>query len=133
MKTKKQNINKVESEIEKEYKKVFNDIRPKIQEKLDLAVKAMNEAQELADAHGIPFSSQLSFFGNDSYIPESFADIRSKFSDHPDEEDYDNPSNPKLVRLADMLNTNLIHIDSWENEPYDGWASDGWSYSSMFC
>lgn len=125
MKTKKDKKTTVESEIEKEYKKLFNEIRPKIQEKLDLAVQAMNEAQALADAHGIPFNSPLSFFHDDSYIPESFGTIREKFTENNAEE--------KLSKIIGEME--LYHVNWWEDEDdgYDGWESDGWSYSSMFC
>lgn len=124
-----------ESELEKEYKKLFDEVKPQIQAKLDLAVQAMNEAQELADTHGVPFSSPLSFFANDSYIPESFAKVREKFVENSDEEeeDYSYPSDPGLQKLAKIVEVELTHTDRWEGEKYDGWESDGWSYSSMFC
>ncbi len=65
------------SKLEAEFKETLAKVRPLIKEKLDVAMKALREAENIAEEHGVPFSSGLSPLGQ-SYYPKSFGKKFSK-------------------------------------------------------
>lgn len=65
-------MSKTEEELEQEFITLYNVVHPQIQEKLAAAVKLIDEAEALAEEHGIPFRpKQDIMFCNPSYIPAS--------------------------------------------------------------
>lgn len=58
-------------ELEAEFKKAVNDASVKINEKLNAAYKLVNEAVDISEEYGIPFSSYVSLLSN-NYTPQSF-------------------------------------------------------------
>ena len=60
-----------DSELEREFRNKVPLIMPLIDAKLAEASKALSEAELIAEEHGIPFSSSVSFLGQ-GYRPESF-------------------------------------------------------------
>ena len=78
---------KTEEEIEKEFESVFNTVHPQIQEKLAAAAQLINEAEALAEEHGIPFRPKHDImFCNPSYIPttlrEKFPEVEMDYISH---------------------------------------------------
>jgi|SRR5579859_6692601 len=66
-----------ESPLAKEFSALCEDVQEKINLKLNEASKALEEAQEIADKHGVPFGSQISPISN-HYVPKNFG--KTKFS-----------------------------------------------------
>lgn len=60
------------SELEKEFNSLVNTVGQTIQDKLNIAEKALAEACELANKHGIPFEASVSQIGQ-TYVPSSFS------------------------------------------------------------
>lgn len=68
-------MSKTTEEIEKEFTEVCAKISPQIQEKLSAAAKLINEAEALAEEHGVPFEPDDDIMWcTPAYIPESFAE-----------------------------------------------------------
>lgn len=78
-----------------------------IQEKINAAQKLMQEAESLADQHGIPFYSAYSGLGQ-AYVPSSFY---TKF---------------KGIDLE--LAAEITNVGSWD---LDNEYSDGWQHSAI--
>lgn len=73
-----------ETDLEKEFEKIFDEIHPQIQEKLAAAARLIDEAEALAEEHGVPFRPEKTImFCRPSYIPQSmqekFPDLDSDF------------------------------------------------------
>ena len=60
-----------DSELEREFRTKAPDILDQINEKLDLANKYLSEAMDIAEEHGVPFSSGISPLGQ-NYMTRSF-------------------------------------------------------------
>lgn len=66
-----------QTELELEFKAHWEKYEAKIQEHVDAAARALQKAVDLADKHGIPFYSSVSFLGQ-NYTPavlDKFADL----------------------------------------------------------
>lgn len=90
------------NELEQAFLKEIEEVNPLIQAKLKEASKALKEAVQLAEQHGIPFQFGISPIWN-SYTPYSFD-----------------------AKWGDKLNLDRDDYDSmgvWENMPseYGGW------------
>ena len=94
------------TELEKEFETLCESVNPKIQAKLKEAMKALEEAEKLAEKHGVPFYASISPLGN-SYIPNSFS---KKFSE-----------------LDEQFVTDVTGVYS----EYDGFSSGGWVHSAV--
>lgn len=70
--------------LEAEFEKLVEETHEKINDKLDIAAKALREAVKISEETGIPFSSHISFLGND-YTPTSFQKLHG---DKEFEEDF---------------------------------------------
>jgi hypothetical protein len=57
--------------LETEFEELVKVAKARIDEKLDIAVKAIQEAVEISEETGVPFRSYVSLLGN-SYSPDSF-------------------------------------------------------------
>jgi hypothetical protein len=66
-----------EAPLAKEFAQLCQDVGKEIGVKVAEAHKALQEAQEIADKHGVPFRSGISPLNN-SYVPGSFG--KSKFA-----------------------------------------------------
>lgn len=67
--------------LEAEFKQVATTFGMQIEAKIALSAQILKEAMELADAHGIPFYSEISLIPQ-SYVPTTF---NKKFKDiNPD-------------------------------------------------
>jgi hypothetical protein len=66
-----------DSEVERQFRLTVNEIGTKIQDKLSKAAKLINEAEELAEEHGVPFNSGVSPLGQ-CYIPGSLGSLFSE-------------------------------------------------------
>lgn len=60
-----------DSEFEREFRNAIPDANKRIQEKLDLASKYLEEALKISEETGVPFESGISFLGQ-SYVPKTF-------------------------------------------------------------
>lgn len=69
-------ITGVDSELERQFRLESRKIMIKIDKKLDAARKALREAVDLSEEHGIPFNSSISFLSQ-SYTPSSLSSIYS--------------------------------------------------------
>lgn len=67
----------MESPLAKEFAAHCKSVGEQIEAKLDEAHKALREAEEIAEKHGVPFSSGISPLSN-SYVPGGFS--KTKFS-----------------------------------------------------
>lgn len=91
-----------ETDLEKEFEKVFSEHNAEIQEKLAAAVKLINEAEAIAEKYGLPFRpNEHIMWCRPSYIPES---MKEKF--------------PQLEQDFWSTVTN-----AWGDERYAGWQS----------
>jgi len=70
--------------LEAEFEHLVKDAHSRINEKLKLAAEALEEAVKISEETGIPFSSGVSFLGND-YTPNSFEKLHG---DKEFEEDF---------------------------------------------
>lgn len=61
-------------QLEKEFNTLFNSFGQEIEDKVQQAEKLMNEAIEIADRYGIPFSANMFSSMRGWYVPETFAD-----------------------------------------------------------
>jgi uncharacterized protein (DUF302 family) len=73
-----------ETDLEKEFERVFDEVHPQIQDKLAQAAKLIREAEALSEKHGIPFRPKEEImFCRPSYLPDSlnekFPDLDSEF------------------------------------------------------
>lgn len=66
---------KDKEELEKEFKDTFEQHSQEIELKLAAAEKALDEARELSEKHGIPFDTTISYLYN-QYVPNS---MKQKF------------------------------------------------------
>lgn len=66
--------------MEKEFEKLSNKISEEINIKLNEAAIKLNEAIEIAEKHGVPFSSGISFLPN-SYVPTTMRTMHPNLSD----------------------------------------------------
>lgn len=64
-------LDQEDSTLEREFRNTANQVLVKIQEKVRAASKLLDEAVELSEQHGIPFSSEISFLGQ-PYKPTTF-------------------------------------------------------------
>lgn len=65
-----------EGGLEKKFRKLFDKHNPAIQAKLAQANKLIEEAESIADKHGIPFCPEEGITGfSMSYIPENFSTL----------------------------------------------------------
>ena len=62
-----------DSELERQFRNTANTFLDDIHSQLVIASNALDKAVELSEAHGIPFSSCISFLGQ-SYFPSSLND-----------------------------------------------------------
>jgi hypothetical protein len=67
------NLNKRDSELERQFRIEASSVLEKIYAKLEEASKALSEAEDLSEKNGIPFHSYISPL-NQSYFPKSFAE-----------------------------------------------------------
>jgi hypothetical protein len=65
-----------EAPLAKEFAQLCQDVGLQIKVKVAEAQKALREAEEIADKHGVPFRSSISPLSN-SYVPGSFS--KTKF------------------------------------------------------
>lgn len=70
-------LDQEDSQLEREFRNTANEALPLIREKVKAASKLLDEAVELSEKYGIPFSSEISFLGQ-PYKPGSF---EGKFSE----------------------------------------------------
>jgi hypothetical protein len=61
----------MESELEAEFRALMGTVGREIYDKVEAASKLLDEAEELANKHGVPFYGQVSPLGQ-AYIPRSF-------------------------------------------------------------
>lgn len=64
-----------DSELAKEFEEHCKKIQELIRAKVSAAGDLLREAESLADEHGVPFRSGVSFIGN-HYIPAGFEDTK---------------------------------------------------------
>lgn len=64
-------LDQEDSTLEREFRNAANEVLVKIREKVVAASKLLDEAVELSEKHGIPFSSEISFLGQ-PYKPTTF-------------------------------------------------------------
>ena len=57
--------------LETEFEELVKATQIRIDEKLDIAIKAIQEAVEISEETGVPFRSYVCLLGN-SYTPDSF-------------------------------------------------------------
>ncbi len=62
-----------DNDLEREFRTASSDILSDIQRKVKAASKLLQDAVDLSEKHGIPFSSEISFLGQ-SYFPTTFSD-----------------------------------------------------------
>ena len=65
-------LEKRDSEIEREFRIMANQVIDEIQEKVAVAAAYLHEATELSEKHGIPFYSDISIV-RQPYIPTTFS------------------------------------------------------------
>lgn len=65
-------LSKLDSELERDFRKSAQLILLEIRKHIDNASKSISLAEKISEEHGIPFSSSASPLGQD-YIPESLA------------------------------------------------------------
>lgn len=134
------------SPLEQEFSDKVKDAHAKINEQLEISKQAFYKAVEIADETGVPFETTITIWEKDRYIPESFTETREKFLQefdphvtitNSDSEDDDNlnvsfAESFAIDKLEDILD--FQPINHGYDAPYlDGWQSDAWSSSSMFC
>ena len=61
-------------QLEKEFNSLFNSFGKEIEAKVKQAEKLMNEAIEIADRYGIPFSADIFASMRGWYVPETYGD-----------------------------------------------------------
>lgn len=71
-----------QNDLEKEYLEVVGKVLDQIDDKIAKASAILREAVNLADQHGVVFSSHVSFLRN-KYVPNGFK--KTKFADLPPE------------------------------------------------
>lgn len=64
---------KKQLDLEAEFEVVAQEAKAKINEKLQVAIKALNEATDIADEYGVPFYSNISELGQ-NYVPSTLAE-----------------------------------------------------------
>jgi ribosomal protein L14E/L6E/L27E len=74
-------LDQEDSALEREFRNVATEATTKIMEKVRAASKLLQEAVDISEQYGIPFSSEISFLGQ-PYKPASFED---KFGDIDDD------------------------------------------------
>lgn len=62
-----------DNELEREFRNEANVVLSDIMSKVRLASKILQEAVDISEEHGVPFSSEISFIGQ-SYFPTTFSD-----------------------------------------------------------
>lgn len=90
------------TKLEEEFKAVVAEITPQINEQLDIARKAIQTAEKLAEQYGVPFSSDVSPLGQ-SYTPMSFT---TKFGELDRDMVYD---------LVEVLPGGEYDVEGWEH------------------
>jgi len=70
-----EDVDPFETPLAKEFMQHCSDVGKQIAARLDTARKFLNEAQELADAHGVPFHASISPLSN-SYVPKGFSQTK---------------------------------------------------------
>lgn len=72
--------------LEQKFRDTFAKYNPEIQEKLDAATKLVQEAEAIAEEHGIPFSPNADLVGGmvQAYVPESYESIFSELKNADD-------------------------------------------------
>jgi len=63
----------VTSELEKEFLAAKEQAEKEINEKLEVASKALTEAEQISEKYGVPFYSNVSFLSQ-TYTPNSFSE-----------------------------------------------------------
>lgn len=91
--------------LEEDFTKIVEEHKAEIDAKVKEAIKALDEAVELAEKYGIPFSPSISFLSQ-TYTPESYY---AKFSD---------------------LDSSTVY-DIAEVYPGGEWGEAGWEHSAV--
>ena len=60
-----------DNELEQEFEKLVDSVGEEIRAHVLTATRALKAATDLADKHGVPFFTNVSFLGQ-PYVPESF-------------------------------------------------------------
>lgn len=110
------------SQLETEFQKTYKEIIPLIKAELKEAKAAIKRAIALAEKHGVPFTSPVSLWISDTYIPESFEVLRGKMEELDDEDEI-------RERLEEFLG---FYPQNW-NTGESGWESEGWRSSGLTC
>lgn len=76
------------SDLEQKFRDAVAIGKPLIEAKLEEAAIALAEAEELADAYGLPFNSSVSFMSQE-YTPLSAIKLREEFEKTNEEEKFD--------------------------------------------
>jgi methionine synthase II (cobalamin-independent) len=124
----------LEPELEKEFKSVVLEVQPLIEQELEKAKLAIQNAVKLSKKHGIPFELSVSNV-TDLYVPESFRKKwLNKFIEHmdnnqvKDENGFDSFDEYDIsVKLNDILKMEVDLIGG------EGWESDSWNTSGLYC
>jgi phenylalanyl-tRNA synthetase alpha subunit len=116
----KERLEKERPLLEKKFNALVKEKTAEIEMHLENARKEVEKAQAISDKSGVPFKSKIVIdFGRECYIPKSIEKLKEEFGCDEDEGEgivYD--------FLQDFYLPN--------GESY-GWASDGWSSSSLTC
>ena len=125
---KKQKKQQEKSVLEAKFNALVEEKTKQIQKHIEKAKKEMEKAQKIADESGVPFHSDVVVgFGHECYVPESIQKLKDEFDDGEDEiEGEDGEYEDGIVYSFQQ--------DFWlpDGASY-GWASDGWSSSSLTC
>lgn len=115
--------------LEKKFKALVEEKTAEIQKHIDAAKLEMEKAQQISDESGVPFHSDVVIgFGDECYIPKSIQNLRDEFDDGEDTiENEDGKYDYGIV--YGFVQDNFYLPDGVDY----GWASDGWSSSSLTC
>jgi hypothetical protein len=113
-----------ETNLEEEFQAVTEEFKAKIKSRLELAREALEEAEQISEKYGIPFSFNLR--NGEYYAPKTYGKFQEKFRPLVGEND-DEEDGEAWFNLLDKANLEAPRQNYSYFEVYDGWSNSTYS------